>query len=155
MRAVIRLRNERWRAIVAALVFAPMSLATIACSEDDKKPTDPDPEPVPIITESFDGEIAQGTRSCHEFDMGFDGGVELEITALEPLETLTVGLALGQPDTASPEDCADFVEDNNVRIFQTLASSGLLAGPYCACVQDVGNIFPGEEVTYTLEVRHP
>ncbi len=42
-----------------------------------------------------------------------------------------------------------------MRVNQTLLAANLLAGDFCACIFDVGNIFPGETVTYTFEVTHP
>ena len=130
---------------------------TIACdSNSTSNPAEPEPEPeAPIIVESFDGQLGQAETSCNDFTLTVDGNVTMEITALAPLTSLTLGLALGQQDSSQPTGCAVFVQDDSVRINEPISSSGLLAGLYCSCVFDVGNIFPGETVDYTLEVSHP
>ena len=146
----------RWQLRMVAVVGV-VGLALGACSDDKKKnPTEPEPGPeVPTVVQTFQGDVAQNTRVCKGFSMNNPGTIVMEIVELMPLRTITMGMSLGQPDASNPSGCSSFAEDSSVRIFQTFASAGLQAGSYCTCVYDVGNIFPGETVSYTQEVEHP
>lgn len=149
------MRNSIYRSFALAVAIAIATLASMACNDDDS-PSAPEPEPEPpTVTETFQGDIEQAETSCHDFTLMEDGDVTLEIRDLQPLSTLTVGLGIGQPDSSLATGCALFVQDNSVRVNQTLLAANLLAGDFCACIFDVGNIFPGETVTYTFEVTHP
>ena len=79
-------------------------LLGIGCNDDDgpTAPTTPEePEPVPTTTETFMGALALGGSSCHFFEVVQVGPVTMSITALAPLETLTLGLGIGLPDEVS------------------------------------------------------
>lgn len=143
------------RPITLAAALAAWILVSTACSTRDR-PTAPAPEPdPPTTTETFSGDIDQNESSCHMFTLVANGDVTLVITSLQPLPTLTVGLGLGQPDATVATGCSLFVQDNSVRTSETLLASNLQVGDYCSCIFDVGNIFPGETVTYTFDVTHP
>lgn len=149
------MRIDRCR-IGTTLLLAMVVAVASGCSSDRNNPAEPDPDPeLPIVTEVFEGQISHQTISCHDFELSVDGNVEMQITDLQPLGSLTVGLGLGTPDPEAPGECARFVNDGSVNLGDVLASSGLEAGPYCACVFDVGNIFVGQDVDYALEVSHP
>lgn len=144
-----------YRSLVMASGIVLVCFASLACN-DDESPTEPEPEPAaPTVTETFQGDIEQTETSCHDFALMADGDVTLKITDLQPLSTLTVGLGLGQPDATLATGCDLFVQDDSVRVNQTLLAANLLAGDFCACIFDVGNIFPGETVTYSFDVTHP
>jgi hypothetical protein len=145
----------RWqRSTMIAVVALGVTLG--ACSDDKKKPTDPEPGPeVPTETETFRGTIPQSGHDCNNFSMANAGDVGMEVVDFEPLSSITMGLTIGQPDPGASRGCASFATDDSVRIFQTFVSSGLLPGTYCVCLFDVGNIFPGETITYEMEVTHP
>ena len=131
---------------------------TVACSDDDNPvaPTvDVEPPTVPTITETFTGQLVLGSSSCHFFDVAQPGNVEMSITSIAPLETLTVGLGLGLPDEAAETGCVLAVTDNSVRKDETFLSAVGIAGEHCVCVFDVGNIFADQTVTYSLDVEHP
>ena len=120
-----------------------------ACNDDNK------PEPVPTVTETFDGDLALGESSCHFFDVTQPGPVTMSITALAPLETLTLGLGIGLPDDTAETGCGLTVTDTSVRKDESFLASVSLVGQHCVCIFDVGNIFVDQTVTYTLDVDHP
>ena len=130
----------------------------MACSDDNNNnnnsPTEPQ-EPVPVITETFNGEIGRLEAQCHFFTLNNVGDVTLQLTEVAPLSSITLGLALGTPAAEDPSQCVDFASDSSVRLLETLTSASLAAGPYCSCVGDVGNIFEDKTVTYALAVTHP
>lgn len=123
------------------------------CKKDS--PTEvvvPEVPDAPTVTESFTGSIVQDEVSCHFFTLAASGKMVLSLRDLQPLTTLTVGMSVGQPDDARA--CVVFAQDTSVRLFEMLLSSGTGGLEYCACVADVGNIFPDLTVDYVLEVEH-
>jgi hypothetical protein len=128
-----------------------------ACGNDNPTVpvTPPEPEPVPTVTETFMGALGLGGSSCHFFDVAQAGPVTMSVTALAPLETLTVGLGVGLPDDSVESGCGLIVADTSVRKDESFLASVNTVGSHCVCVFDVGNIFAGQNVTYTLDVEHP
>ena len=147
--------SRKWQVLTTVFVVT-LGLTLSGCSDDKKNPTDPEPPPeVPTVTQTFKGSVMQTGHDCKTFSMTNAGAVEMQIVDFEPLISITMGLTIGQPDPQASRGCASFATDDSVRVFETFVSSGLLAGNYCICVFDVGNIFPGETVSYELEVTHP
>ena len=139
------------------LLLAIGLLAALAC--DSSSPTTPEEveeEPVEVetTTESFSGEFGQNETATHYFTVAETGDLEIQLTALGPLETLTVGVGFGTNDGLDPPSCVLLAEDATVRLGETLLSQALTPFDYCVFIRDVGNVFPGVVVTYTLEVTH-
>lgn len=107
----------------------------------------------PVEIESVAGSFGLGETSCHDVDLASSGSLELTLLDLEPLASLRVGMGVGRPAEAG--SCALFAEDREVSIGNILLSEDLDAGDYCVCVFDVGNVFPGQTVTYELRIEHP
>ena len=97
--------------------------------------------------------IVTGGSSEHVFTVQQTGSAEMTITALEPLATLTVGLGIG--NVGDDATCILFAQDNSVRVGETLRASGLTPANYCVRISDVGNIFEGVTVDYSVDVDHP
>ena len=110
---------------------------------------------VPVETEVFNGMVEQKKFDCNGFSMSNNGTIGFQITDLTPLSSLTMGMGVGTPDAEEATGCNFFAEDQSVKAQERFSSPGQLAGSYCICVFDVGNIFPGESVGYELEVQHP
>ena len=147
--------DKRFRNLcqIGALVLV---LAAFGCSDDDESPTTPEEEPdFPRVTESFTGMFGLGGRMEHNFTVENPGDVEMKITSMEPLETLTVGMGIGTVDETLDPPCNIFASDNRVVVNSVLLSAGLAPGEYCVSVGDVGNVFPDQTVTYVVEVTHP
>lgn len=144
--------SRSWMVALALVV----GLTGAACKKDKRTTTTPeDPTPPPTVIEMFSGAIALGETSCSMFDVVKTGDATIKLTALAPLETLTVGVGVGTEDTNDATGCSLFASDRSVRLLEKLVSGGLGPGVYCVCVFDVGNIFPDQTVTYTVEVEHP
>jgi len=135
------------------LVFA-LSVALLGACNKDSPTTAVVPEvpDAPTVTVSFDGSIGQHEASCHFFTLTASGNMILTLKELEPLSTLTVGMSLGQPD--AERECIVAAQDSSVKLLDMLLSAGTGGFEYCACVLDVGNIFPDVTVDYVLEVEH-
>ena len=131
-------------------------VAAIGCSDDS--PTEPiieEPEPVPTVTDTFMGTFGLGETSCHVFTTTLAGPAELRVTALAPLDTLTIGLGIGLDDGDDATECSYIAVDNSVRLGDPLVSQLTGATDYCVCIFDVGNVFPDQTVSYTFTVEHP
>jgi len=140
------------------LLGALVVLASLACSSNTKRsPTEPEePEaPVETVTQKFKGNLPQMGERCHFFTIAAAGDIVAEITDLQPLLSLTVGMSLGRPAEVDPAICSDIGEDRSARVNETFLSSVTSIGDYCVCIFDVGNIFPGETVDYVIDVTHP
>lgn len=138
---------------ITRLALSLLLLGFVACDEDDPVAIEP-PELAPRMTETFTGSIEQLGTSVHLFSIAGRNDTEIKITALEPLNTLTIGLGVGTSDDGG-ETCALLAQDRSVRVGETLLVSSLAVGSYCVAVFDVGNIFPDQTVDYTIEVLHP
>ena len=138
-----------------ALVLSCCLFSGACSTKKSNSPTEPDPiDPVDLVTEFFRGELPPKGRECHDFTIEAVSDTTHEITELEPLTSLTVGMGIGQR-AANPTVCSLFAEDRSVRIFELFLSRGLAPGPYCFCIFDVGNIFPGQTVDYAIRSIHP
>ena len=135
------------------LVLALMAGLLGACNKDTPiGVAAPEPPKEPDMTKLFSGSIGQSETSCHFFTLVDSGSMVLTLIELEPLNTLTVGLSLGQPDDSGV--CIAAAQDSSVKLLERLLSVGTGGLEYCACVLDVGNIFPDQEVDYVLQVEH-
>ena len=95
-----------WKKSFQLGVLLLVAGAVVACSDDKKNnnnnPTEPQ-EPVPVITETFTGEIGQLETQCHFYTLTNVGDVTLQLTEIAPLSSITLGLALGTPASGRPE----------------------------------------------------
>ena len=146
--------------IVAILVGLAVG-ATLGCSGSDTptEPTDPvDVTPVETVTDTFQGAISQGDTFCHHFETSERADITMQLTDVQPLDTLTLGMGIGttgDPAEGSTEpSCTLFASDSSVKKDATLLSASLGAGQYCVCVFDVGNIFANRVIDYEIEVEH-
>ena len=140
-----------------ALLLATLLISIgVGCDNNDS-PTAPvvDEPDVETVVETFEGTITLGEVSCHAFTAMQSGPAEMKITSLEPLQTLTVGLGLGNDDGDPASACPFFATDRSVRVGETLLTSVVATDSYCVCVFDVGNIFADQTVTYVFDVDHP
>lgn len=141
----------------AALWLAALAIVAVAfgCSDDPVVTAPEEEEEPPRETETFTGMFGQDESSSHRFVVSQRGNVELKITELEPVPTLTVGLGIGRWDAELEEPCVVFASDSRVVVNSTLLSAGVEPGEYCVQIRDVGNVFPDAIVTYEVEVLHP
>jgi hypothetical protein len=147
-------RSLRRLALLPALLL--LAFAAGGCNDDSPSESPaPTPTPPPRTTETFSGTFTQNGSASHEFTVVQAGDVELKLTAMAPLATLAVGMGIGRVDSTVTPPCANFAEDTNVRLDETLLSGNLAAGTYCVKVRDTGNVFPGVTVAYTVTVTHP
>ena len=130
--------------LMAALIFCG------ACeSATSSTPTTPTPA---TTTEAFTATIEQLGSSTHAFTVTTTGPVEVKLTAVEPLATMALGVAV----TTGGSVCGgDVAKTDNARTGATALSGTAAAGSYCVRVFDAGNIPAETPVTYSVEVTHP
>ena len=141
----------------AALLLAALLITAGVACDDNSTPTAPIVEQPDIETtiDTFEGSIALGETSCHVISSTQAGPAELQITSLQPLATLTVGLGIGLDDDDPDSACPFFATDSSVRVGDTLLTTLTSVAAYCVCIFDVGNIFPDQTVDYVFQVDHP
>jgi len=127
------------------LILLVIASAVVACGGSPTSPTN-------TMTETFDGSVTQDGVSSHTFSTSQDGTIQVTVTALGPLSTITVGVGLGTP--ASDGSCSLVAANDAVHQGDVLRGD-FLKGSYCVAVDDVGNIGPDEATTYTVSVDHP
>jgi hypothetical protein len=138
-------------ALAGALVLA------LGCEylegDSPTEPADEDATEVGSVAERLSGSFGLGETSSHEIGIGASGTVEVTLTSLEPLATLTVGLLIGTVDD-STNSCTTLTQDSSIRTGETLSQS-VVAGVHCVSVFDVGNVPSNVIVTYTIDVTIP
>lgn len=151
--------------ILHALAVGLLFLGIAGCDSSSSNPLDPtttDNTDVPTVTVTVTGGFGMLEVSDHQFTAIADGFARMTLTELEPLDTVTIGLGIGQSATTTDAegaevigDCVLLASDQTVRLGDSLLSSGLFGGiDYCVAVFDVGNLFEGNAVTYTLTIEH-
>ncbi len=142
--------TARWAAAVCLVAtFA------FACNKNTPIPSPTAPAPVDRITEDFTGSFGQLGVGFNTFTITLVGPTEITLVALAPLASLTVGMGVGTPVEGETTICGLIAQDSSVRVGDTFLVSDLVAGTYCVAVFDVGNVFPGVQIDYSLSVTHP
>ena len=125
--------TKRFRIGLGLVTLAAATLV-VDCSGSGTptNPVEEVPEP-PRSTETFAGTFEQNGNSQHQFTVVATGNIEMTITSLEPVATLTVGLGVGNFDATADPPCFIFASDNRVVAGAVLLSSGQPPGEYCLC----------------------
>ncbi len=154
-------RRRAPRALAACLLAL---LLVTACDDDDDPvgPTEEELAALPTQTITVTGGFGMLDQSLHTFTAVQSGFVRMTLTELGPLETVTIGIGVGQPSTTTDEEgqevignCVLLASDRSVNLGDSLLTNGTIAGiEYCVTVFDVGNLFEGNSVTYTMTIEH-
>jgi len=136
----------RFVAVFTALV------ASIACG-GGTTPTEPTaPAPVyELKTSTFPGKLTTGGTVGFPFTVVNPGAINLSITELAPVSTLTMGLALGSWD-ASTSICTQQVSTSQATINAVYTANPSAPGEYCVGIYDVGNVQVSTD--FTLKVTY-
>lgn len=126
------------RVLVAArfaAVFAAL-LASLACGATT--PTEPDPV-YELKTSNFTGTVKTGATVSFPFAVVNPGDINVSITALSPVSTLTMGIGLGSWDAAA-ETCTQQLTTTSATLNVVFTASPSAAGDYCVGIFDTGNV---------------
>ena len=137
------------RRLVALLMTAALPICGACDSTSDTSTVTPTPV---TTTEAFTATIEQLGSTTHTFTVAAAGTVQVTLTAVEPLATMALGVAVTTGGTACG---ADIAHNDNARSGATALSGTAAVGSYCVRVFDAGNIPLATTVTYSVEVTHP
>jgi hypothetical protein len=126
-------------------------LGSIACGATT--PTEPSaPAPVyELKTETFAGNVKAGGTTAFPFTVVNPGEIHVAITALGPVSTLTMGIAMGYWDAVA-STCAQQLSTPDATINVAYAANPPAPGEYCVGIFDTGNVQVSSD--FTLTVTH-
>jgi hypothetical protein len=124
-------------------------LATVGCGSS-QTPIEPDPV-YEQKTEVFSGALAAGGVSPFHFPVVNPGAINLAITQLSPISTLTMGLRLGSWD-ATANNCPEQLGTSVATLNAVFTGNPSGPGEYCVAIVDVGNVQTTTD--FTLTVTH-
>jgi len=109
------------------------------------------------FSETFNGTVTQGAVSFgdgnrNHFTVHRPGAVTATITALSPINTISIGLGLGVFDAATSSCSLQLLADA-AKINLSLSGTAEAAGELCVGVYDVGDIHE-TAITYVVTVVH-
>ena len=126
------------------------------CSSDDSTSTTTSPSTsITLVTETFDGSIAQNESRVHSFGVTNSGYTLLAgFTALSPSSIAALGIGLGTWDAASSTCSLNVTQNDTARSGSTALSGTSGSGNLCVRVYDGGNIPSGATAMYTVQIQH-
>lgn len=137
------------RVFAARLAVVVALVGSIACGA--KSPTAP-PAPVyDLQTKTFTGNVKATGKVGFPFTVVNPGEIQVAITALAPVSTISMGIALGVWDpTAS--SCAEQLSAPSATLNVAYAANPPSPGEYCVTIFDIGNVVVSSD--FTLTVTH-
>jgi len=133
------------------LVVAAMLAALSACGGTST--TAPSPASPATTTDSFSGTVTQLGSDVHVFAVGTNGNVQISLTAVTPLSTMALGIAVTSSDGTNCT--ASITQNADARAGSVALKGTATTGNYCVKIYDSGNIPVDTDVTYTVQVSHP
>jgi len=108
-----------------------------------------------VTTETFTGTVQVLGTNVHNFTVTTPGTVSVTMTAAGPPSTITMGLGIGNPNSAG--NCiflSGGVTNSAVASTTTPQLTGTLtsSGAYCVAIGDIGNA--AGPITYSITVSH-
>jgi len=131
------------------MIPAVFVLASAACG-DNLTTTTPIDTPSTTTTEIFSGSINPNGGATHTFATARSGAVTATLSALNPDNTVTVGLSLG---TWNGESCQTVIARDSTVLGNSIVGSASAAGTFCVRVYDVGKL--AAATSYDVQVVHP
>lgn len=143
------MRRVMIRRVLPLLLIAASPLCGACESTGATTPTVPAPA---TTTEAFTATMDQLGSVTHAFTVAATGSLQIKLTAVEPLATMALGVALTSGGNACGSDIA---QNTNARSGAAALTGTAAVGSYCVRVFDAGNIPASTSVTYSVEVTHP
>jgi hypothetical protein len=134
--------------VAARVVIVVVCVGSIACGA--KTPTEPAPV-YDLKTETFTGNVTTGGKTQFSFTIVNPGDIQISITALAPLSTITMGIGLGFWD-APTSACVEQLSTPAATLNVSFAATPSSAGEYCVTIFDTGNVQTSSD--FTLTVTH-
>jgi hypothetical protein len=136
-----------------AAMVAVTSLRAGACGSDNNTPTTPTTPTTPVTTtETFTGTLTVNGAITHVFLVGAAGTVTVQLTAIDPSTSPTIGVSIGTWNGTACSVSSGIFNDaaalNAIVTAQVTAATSL-----CARIYDAGKLT--DPLNYTISVVHP
>ena len=130
------------------------ALLLTGCGSESDTGTEPTPTPT-LVTETFNGAIAQNATSIHPFTVANSGyNLRAGFTSLAPSSITKLGIGIGSYNS-STSTCGLNLTQNDAALSGSTAMSGTTgSGSYCLRIYDGNNIPVGETASYTVQLEH-
>jgi len=134
-------------------VFAVL-LGSLACVANS--PTEPTPPTLPpptfeLQTKTFSGTVKTGGTAAFPFTVVNPGAINVSITELGPVSTITMGLAMGNWD-ATALTCTEQLTNPAATLNVVYTANPNAPGEYCIGIFDTGNVQVSSD--FTLKVTY-
>ena len=107
-----------------------------------------------VVTETFTGTVDPGGTKIHTFTVTTPGTVNVTMTQAGPPPTITMGLGIGNPNSAG--NCIFLTNGTTQAIASAttpqLTGSLTASGAYCVAIADIGNA--AGTIPYSITVSH-
>jgi hypothetical protein len=135
----------------AAAKLSALTAVLVACAAcgSTSTPTQPEAPVYELKTETFSGNVKVGGTVAFPFTVVNPGQIQVGITALAPISTLTMGIALGFWDPATLT-CTQQLSNPSATLGVPYAANPSSAGEYCVGIFDVGNVSVSSDFTLTV-----
>ena len=133
-------------------IIVTLFLFTAACGSDSASSTT---APTPATTtDTFSGTVGQLATTGNSFTVSTSGPVTIELTSVEPLATMALGVGIATWDGANC-GTTPISKNDNARAGVAALNGTATAGNYCVTVYDSGNVPDGWTVSFAVQVVHP
>jgi hypothetical protein len=130
-------------------LFALVALAALAAGGCETTTSPPIGDPPEEVNLTLTGTLTIAGSVTHRFTTTRATEINVRLQDLAPVDTVTIGLGLGEWTGAS---CNVRIADDEAIQNELLIGTGTAAGEFCARVYDVGRLTAPTE--YTLAVRY-
>jgi len=139
------------RSVFHYLIVPALLALSTACGDDltTTIPTDPTTS-LPTTTIVFSGTIDRNGAVTHPF-AARSGSVTVTLSALNPDNTLTIGLSMG---TWNGESCQTVIARDSTVVGNSIVGTASSSGNFCIRVYDAAGTLT-EPTSYDVRVVHP
>jgi len=143
--------------------FTPLAVVTLALAaaisgcggssnSSNSLPTAPTPN---VVTETFNGSIAQGQTTVFNFTITNSGYTVLAgYTSISPASVTALGLGIGNWDSGTQTCGLNVTQNDSSHSGSTAISGSAGSGNFCVRVYDGGNVPADTTATFTVQVQH-
>ena len=143
---------RRLRHIIVATTLAVVASGAAACGGSSNTSNVVAPTAT-VVTETVTGTVQQSATNIHSFAVTAPGQISVTMTAAGPPASITMGLGLGNPNTAGA--CVFLSGATTQAVAGTtpqLSGNLTSSGAYCVAIGDIGNA--AGPITYSITVSH-
>ena len=141
-------RPTSYCVILRSILIAGVAFAATACGSNNILNPTPGTPPV-SVTETYPATVTVNGAFTQPFTVSTIGTVTAKITALSPVDTVTIGLSLGTWNGAT---CTLIVTNDNAALNTTVTGTAQTVGQFCARVYDVGKLTAATDLT--IDITH-